>query len=166
MPAVESDEFDTAYRELFPRAATVAYRLLGDRTAAEDVAAEALARAFAHWRRISLLPHRDGWVLRVATNLAIDAARARPQPMAAEALSAEDAFILRTALVEALRSLPRRQRQVVALRYLGGLREIEVADALGVSASTAGTHLRRGLAALRHQLGDGFHVEELSDERC
>ncbi|MGH9125955.1 MAG: sigma-70 family RNA polymerase sigma factor, partial [Acidimicrobiales bacterium] len=130
----QDDSFEEAYRELFLRAARVAYRVLGDRAAAEDVAAEALARAYAHWPRISDLSYRDGWVLRVASNLAIDATRRRPlaAAMASDPLDSAEAATLRLALVEALRSLPRRQRQAVVLRYLSGLRADEVAAALGV----------------------------------
>jgi RNA polymerase sigma factor (sigma-70 family) len=154
------ESFEVAYRELFPRAATLAYRILGERAAAEDVAAETLARTFAHWRRVSALPYRDGWVLRVATNLAIDATRRRPPaPAASPTPDAEEAATVRLALVAALQSLPKRQRQAVALRYLSGLKEEEVASALGVSASTASTHVRRGLDALRRYLGDGFREE-------
>jgi RNA polymerase sigma factor (sigma-70 family) len=162
----EDNGFEAVYRELFPRAATLAYRLLGERAAAEDVAAEALARTFAHWPKVSKLPHRDGWVLRVATNLAIDATRRRrvvPEP--AHSHDAAEAATLRLALVAALRSLPRRQRQAVALRYLSGLREEEVATALGVSASTASTHLQRGLASLRRHLGEGFREDVFADGR-
>jgi RNA polymerase sigma-70 factor (ECF subfamily) len=159
-------DFEAAYRELFPRAATLAYRLLGERAAAEDVAAEALARAYAHWRKVSALPHRDGWVLRVASNLAIDAVRRRP-PVAAiqDPLDSAEAATVRLALVAALRSLPRRQRQAVVLRYLSGLPEHEVATALGISTSTASTHLRRGLVALRRHLGEGFGEEGFADGR-
>lgn len=158
--------FEAVYPELFARAATLAYRLVGDRTAAEDVAAEALARTYAHWGRVSGLSYRDGWVLRVATNLAIDAVRRRPpSPALAAPLDAAEATTIRLALVAALQSLPKRQRQAVALRYLSGLREEEVATALGVSASTASTHVRRGLDTLRRYLGDGFG-EELADGRA
>jgi RNA polymerase sigma-70 factor (ECF subfamily) len=160
------ESFEAAYPELFSRAATLAYRMLGDRAASEDVAAETLARTFAHWRRVSSLPYRDGWVLRVATNLAIDAARRRP-PAASDAapLDAAEAATVRMALVAALESLPRRQRQAVALRYLSGLREDEVASALGVSASTASTHVRRGLDTLRGYLGDGFREDGFANGR-
>jgi RNA polymerase sigma factor (sigma-70 family) len=58
-----------------------------------------------------------------------------------------------------LRTLPKRQRQVIALRYLTGLPEGEVADVLGVSAGTASTHLRRGLDALRRRLGNDFRED-------
>lgn len=166
MPKPERDDaFEVAYRQLFPRAATVAYRLLGDRTAAEDVAAETMARAYAHWSRIRTLPYRDGWVLRVASNLAIDAARRRVPRLPArdsDGLDGAEAATLRLALVSALRSLPRRQRQAVVLRYLSGLREDEVAVALGISAGTASTHLRRGLDALRIRLGNDFREDALN----
>jgi len=158
--AARNEEFEAVYRELFPRAATLAYRLLGNRTAAEDVAAESLARAYAKWSKVAKLPYRDGWILRVALNLAIDATRRRPLALIAqEPLDATEAAIVRLALVNALRSLPRRQRQAVALRYLSGFRETEVAEALGVSAGTASTHLRRGLDALRSRLGNDFRED-------
>jgi RNA polymerase sigma factor (sigma-70 family) len=158
--------FDEAYGPLFRRAATLAYRLLGERAAAEDVAAEALARAYARWSRLEGLAYRDAWVLRVATNLAIDAARRRPRGLPIPNFGDRaDAAVLRIALVAALRSLPRRQRQAVALRYLSGLPHDQVATALGISAGSASTHLRRGLAALRLRLGEGFREDVLADER-
>jgi RNA polymerase sigma factor (sigma-70 family) len=164
MELEREEGFDEAYALLFPRAATLAYRLLGDKAAAEDVAAEALARAFARWPHVSTLPYRDGWVLRVATNVAIDALRRRrPVPERAPAVDAQEATVLRMALVAALRSLPRRQREAVALRYLSGLSDAEVAQSLGVSPSAAKTHVRRGLDALRRQLGPTFDREVFSD---
>jgi len=75
------DGFEEAFDELFPRAERLAYQILSNRTAAEDVAAETLARTYLHWRRVGKLPHRDGWVLRVATNLPIDTVRrGHPEP--------------------------------------------------------------------------------------
>ena len=52
-----------------------------------------------------------------------------------------------------LRSLSRRQREVVALRYLADLPEADVARALGCSVGTVKQHASRGLAALRVALG-------------
>ena len=157
------EDFEAAYRDLFPRVARIAFRLLGNRTAAEDVAAETLARAYAHWSRIGSAPYRDGWVLRVGTNLAIDTARRRPPNLeTVAALDSAEAATVRLALVSALRTLPRRQRQAIVLRYLSGLRDDELPRALGVSAGTASTHLRRGLDALRRRLGDDFREETLT----
>ena len=53
----------------------VGFRILGDREDARDVTQEALARAYARWSRVG--PYDEAWVTRVATNLALDAARAR-----------------------------------------------------------------------------------------
>jgi RNA polymerase sigma-70 factor (sigma-E family) len=152
--------FEEAFDDLFARATRLARRILGDSTAAEDVAAEALARAYARWDKVQSLPWRDAWVLRVASNAAIDVARRRKRFDEVAAVdvgrSESDDVAIRLALVSALLSLPRRQREAVALRYLGGFSEAQVATALGVSAGTVKTHLHRGIAALRGRLGETF----------
>ena len=151
------DGFDEAFDELFPRAVRLGTRLLGDRAAAEDVAAEALARAYARWSKVAGLPYRDGWVLKVTTNLAIDRLRRRPpEPAPAPAEDFEVAVELRMALNAALLTLAPRQRQAVALRYLGGLSDREVAEALNISLGSVKTHIHRGLNGLRARLGAGL----------
>ena len=149
--------FEEAFDELFPRAVRLAHRLLGDRAAAEDVAAEALARTYARWRKVGELPYRDGWVLRVTTNLAIDRLRRRPPvvwPAAERAF--EDAVDLRLALNAALLTLAPRQRQAITLHYLGGLTDGEVAQVLGISLGSVKTHIHRGMKGLRARLGNGL----------
>jgi RNA polymerase sigma-70 factor, ECF subfamily len=151
--------FRAAYVELFPVAFRVAMRLLGDVTAAEDVAAEALARAYARWDRIGELSYRDAWVLRVAANVAIDVARRRRRRVETVDVAGADpgdVAATRVALEAALRALPARQRDVVVLRYLSDLPEEAVAEALGISAGTVKTHLSRGLTSLRRLLGDEY----------
>jgi RNA polymerase sigma factor (sigma-70 family) len=148
-----AEGFDDAFPALFARAYRVAFRILGHSGEAEDVASEALARALKSWRRVGSLPHRDAWVLRVATNLAIDVTRRRRRWVDGLALvdgvgEADDAD-LRLALREVLRSLPRRQRDVLALRYLADLSEVEVAALLGISHGSVKRHVSRGLAKLR-----------------
>ena len=164
MPVVRRDEvFEVAFDVLFPRAQRLAYRMLGDDAAAEDVAAEALARAYANWGKVRDLPYRDGWVLRVATNLAVDAARKRRALLPTPSQHVlDDEAAVRLALQAALRSLPRRQQQAICLRYLAGLSEAEVAIALGVSVGTVKTHLHRGSAALRKWLGSDFEEDSLA----
>jgi RNA polymerase sigma-70 factor, ECF subfamily len=151
---------------LFLPAFRVAYRLVGDIHTAEDIAAEALARSYARWNMVRTLPYRDAWVLRVATNLALDAVRRRgPARAATERAKVElsrragrdggfdDETALRLALGEALGRLPRRQREGIALRYLAGLSDVEVSNVLGISASSVRTHVQRGLTTLRATLG-------------
>lgn len=153
--------FEEAFDPLFRRAFLVARRIVGDPTSAEDVAAEALARAFAHWTRIGAAPWREGWVVRVATNLAIDVVRGRSRlsdrPVehdpTSQTVGDDDIVALRVTLAAGLRRLPRRQREAVALRYLAGLSEAEVADALQVSVGSVKTHLHRGVHRLRTRLG-------------
>jgi RNA polymerase sigma-70 factor (sigma-E family) len=153
------EEFDAAFDRLFPRARRLAGRILGDDAAAEDVAAEAMARTCLHWSRLREASYLDGWVLRVAANLAIDATRRRPLRLAPRTVPAEDdAVALREALVAALRHLSRRQREVIALHYLSDLSEADVAGVLGISEGSVKTHTSRGLAALRQRLGDTEEV--------
>lgn len=160
---MDDDSFDAEFDRLLVAAYGVARRILGDQHLAEDVASEALARAYAHWRRIGRQPWREGWVVRTASNLAIDVGRtqtrrrtvstAEPEPPPGIGTSDDDAVVLRIALVEALSALPRRQREVVSLRYLAGYSEAETAAALRVSAGSIKTHLSRGLGSLRERLG-------------
>jgi len=156
MPGIDEASFDDAFATLFPAAYRVALRILGgDRAGAEDIAAEALARAYARWRRVGNLPYRDAWVLRVAANLALNhVKRKRPTPEETESVSIEDIAATRVTLIAALNTLPARQREVIVLRHLSGLSEDEVARALGIGPGTVKTHMRRGLAALRRRLGD------------
>ncbi len=155
--AERDDGFEEAFDELFPRAVRIAHRLLGDKAAAEDVAAEAMARAYARWPKVSVLPYRDGWLLKVATNLAIDRLRRRPPDLSpAPVDDFEDGVEVRLALNAALLTLAPRQRQAVALRYLGGLSDREVAQALGISLGSVKTHIHRGLNGLRARLGTGL----------
>ena len=156
---VRDDEADfrQAFGELFPLAFRVAWRIVGNVTAAEDCAAEALARAFQRWPKVRGLTYRDAWVMRVAANIAIDTVR-KKTPLIDPGFGADpaDAATTRLALAAALRALPRRQRDAVVLRYLHGYREDEVARALDVSPGTVKTHLKRGTETLRRKLGDAF----------
>ena len=144
--------FEPAFRELYPRAFGLAYRMLGNRAAAEDVAAEAMAKALVRWDRLD--PDRvAGWVLRVTANGAIDVLRKKGRTLEPGDVDLEDTTTLRLALAEALRKLPRRQREAVALRFLSDLSEADTAAALGISPGSVKTHVHRGLASLRDELG-------------
>ncbi len=163
MHAVDED-FDQWFRATLDRVRRAARRIVGDGAEADDIAAEAFARALVRWSTVRDLPHRDAWVSRVATNLALDAVRSRSRrerillvQRAAESVAdGSDAAAERMALALVLGGLPRRQREVIALRYLVGLPEAEVAAALGVSSNTVKTHLARALSTLRDRLGPSW----------
>ena len=142
-------DFEDAFEGLYRLAYRVAFRLIGHRGEAEDVAAEALARAYVRWSRVGAYP--EAWVSRVSTNLALDAWRKERRrshtfavPPVIDAATAERIDVHR-----ALASLSKRQREVVALRYIADLPEETVAAALGCSAGTVKQHASRGLAALK-----------------
>jgi RNA polymerase sigma factor (sigma-70 family) len=146
-----SEDFEGAFEPLRRLAYRAAYRLLGERPVAEDVAAETLARAFSRWS--SVADHAEPWVVTVATNLALDAGRRRAKEPGRRLLideSTPEAQIdTRLDLQRALAALPRRQREVVALRYLGDFSEEATAAALGIDVGTVKSHASRGLTRLR-----------------
>ena len=78
--------------------------------------------------------------------------RRRPEPAAGADHTAYDQA-RRATVLEALRRLPRRQREVLALRYYLDLSEAEIADTLQISRGAVKSHASRGAAALRTELG-------------
>ncbi len=80
----------------------------------------------------------------------------------AEGTDLAEEVVLREALTAALRRLPRRQREVVVLRYLVGLSETQVAETLDISHGTVKTHLRRGIAGLRKNMDQNLTEEHLA----
>ena len=139
----------------------LAYALTGSRWAAEDIAQDAFVVAHRQWGRIGGYDDPGAWVRRVAANLAVSGVRRRlaearalirlaahqqQQPYAA--LPSEDGDFWR-----AVRRLPRRQAQVVALVGLGDLSTAEVASTLGCSQRMVQVHLQKARVALSRRLG-------------
>jgi RNA polymerase sigma factor (sigma-70 family) len=158
-------EFDGCFPDLFACAYRVAFRLTGHRQEAEDLAIEAVARASTRWDQVCT--YREAWVVRTTTNLALDLLRRGRAPAAVGPAAVVDGTSeQRVDLARALRRLPRRQREVVALRYLGDRSEREVAGLLGISPGSVKQHATRGLAALRAELpGYALAAEEVDDVR-
>jgi RNA polymerase sigma-70 factor (sigma-E family) len=151
--------FDAAFPDLFRAAYRVAYRLTRSREDADDCAQEACARAYTDWKKLSRRGDVTPWVVRVSGNLAID--RWRKTKRSRGLTSSPDAPAAaadRVDLAHALDGLPRRQRDVVVLRYIADLSEATVASTLGCSVGTVKTHASRGLAALRRVLGNEEEV--------
>jgi RNA polymerase sigma-70 factor (sigma-E family) len=159
IPHEPPNGFELAFEDLYRLAYRVAFRMLGDRGDAEDVAQEALARAALRWSRLEDRP--EGWVTRVASNLAIDRIRHRGRTSSVinRPLGLVDPHIgERQDLVNGLRRLPRRQREAVVLRYLADFSEADVAIVMKCSEGTVKSHCARGLTALRRhltELGEG-----------
>jgi RNA polymerase sigma factor (sigma-70 family) len=151
--AASAEDFEVFFCRLLPRAVAAAQRVTGERASAEDAALEALTKAHLRWPRLAGEEWRDLWVLRVSVNEAIRHLPRPARPLAApESRDLAEMVATREMLGWALMALARRQREVVVLRHLLGLSEVEVAMALRISHGTVKTHLRRGLAVLRSRL--------------
>jgi len=125
---------------------------------ASEVVSEAFSRAYEHWDTVSGHENPTGWVYRVAMNLLHRRGRrARLERHWLERRAARGPVPgseLVPELWAAVASLPLRQREAIALRYVSDLSERQVAEAMGVAEGTASATLaaaRRSLAAqLRH----------------
>lgn len=155
----------TTAAELFATAYRVAFRMLGSRDDAEDVAQEAVVTAMVRWRRVA--PFATAWVVKVSTNKAIDVIRRRRRDGSRPATGAEPASTTTDAwaserldLVAALRLLSRRQREVVVLRYVADLPETLVAQQLGCTVGSVKTHASRGPQALRRSV-NGTEIDQV-----
>ena len=158
MRAMGNGDFREAFQGLLLLSYRVSLRILGDPGDSEDVAAEALARTLRSWHRVRRFGSPEAWVTRVTTNLAIDVLRRRrfadkASTLAPPVMAVDDPDV-RVALRELLQTLPRRQCEVLALRYLADLSEAQVAAALGISLGSVKRHASRGVARLREELGD------------
>ncbi len=153
----------------------LAIGIVHDKGAAEDVAQEAMVRA---WRHAPVFDARRGsvenWVLTITRNLCIDALRRHRHVavdpddivnMAAinDTASAEEALATKSqgiALVAALQRLPAEQRRAVVLASLQGRTAQEISDAESIPLGTAKTRIRAGMTKLRDLLND--EVEQAS----
>lgn len=130
---------------------------------AEDQLAEAFARAWASWPKVRVHPAPRAWVVRTALNTGASwwRRRYRDLPLANHDLTASGDLDsgLDARLLTAIRRLPRRQREVIALRIFLDLDSATIADQLGIEAGTARMHLYCGLRALRHELTPTKNME-------
>jgi RNA polymerase sigma-70 factor (sigma-E family) len=160
--AVSADDaivglYTAHYRSLVRLAAL----LLHDVAAAEDVVQDAFVATHKSWRRLrdpenALAYLRQSVVNRSRSrlrHLKVEDRRApRPMPDAPSAEYGALHAVERSAVMTALRGLPRRQREVLVLRYYSDLSEAQIADALGISSGAVKSHASRGIAALRDSL--------------
>jgi len=129
-----------------------------DRQTAEDLVAEAFARAWASWPKVSRHPAPRAWVVRTALNTHWSWwRRHRREVVVAEvgATAAEPAAEPAGALMAAVLALPLRQRQVVACRLFLDLDTAQTAQTIGIAPGTVTAHLNRAISTLR---GDFAHL--------
>jgi DNA-directed RNA polymerase specialized sigma24 family protein len=124
-----------------------AFALLRGRDQGQEAAAEALAWAWEHWADVQQMSNPTGYLYRVG------ASRTRRRTPRFPLIVPEEPAGFEPALVPALARLSDRQRTAVVLVHGCGWTHQEVADALGLSRSSVGTHVNRAMTQLRRDLG-------------
>ena len=151
--------FEAFYLQEYASVVKLAYALSGSRSGAEDIAQEAFLRAYRDWERVGSYEHQAAWVRRVAANLATSGLRRRlvearalarlagRREPALDLLSASNAEFWR-----AVRALPQRQAQAVALFYLEDLSVAQTAVVLDCAEGTVRAHLAKARRTLARRL--------------
>ncbi|HEY5976289.1 MAG TPA: sigma-70 family RNA polymerase sigma factor [Solirubrobacterales bacterium] len=168
----QPDAFEVFYDRHGKVAFSLAYRIVGERAAAEDVIQEAFISV---WRSGARFDRAKGsvrsWMLGIVRNRAIDLLRSKtgrapldfdddsileqrraPQMTEAEALRNETAEEVRGAIGE----LPGEQSKVIELAYFGGFSHSEISDMLGIPLGTVKGRMRLGLEKIRGELAEGL----------
>ena len=136
----------------------IAYAICGDRHLAEDLLQTALTKLYLAWPRIRQQGTEEAYVRQILVRSHIDTTR---RASSRELVGVEDRdrtavepppYEERSALFDALQTLPEMQRKVVVLRHWLGLSVRETADELGIGEGTVKSHSHRGLAALEGAL--------------
>jgi RNA polymerase sigma-70 factor (sigma-E family) len=146
------EALEDLYHQEYEGAVRLAHALVGDRARAEELAQDAFVRTFAH---IEDLDHPGAYLRTVLVNLCRDAARRsrlarrhpdRPDPGSVDGpVEPTDA----TAVWQALRSLPERQRTAVVLRFYLDLPTDQIAELLGARPATVRSLVHRALTTLK-----------------
>lgn len=161
--ALPAAEFDDLVRSGWLRLVRLAMLLVGDEATAEDVVQDACTALYRRWSKMTDLAGANAYLRtcvvngsrsvlrhrRVATLAAPKLASAPEPPADAAVLADEDC---REVMI-ALDGLPRRQREVIVLRYWADLSEQEIATTLRISRGSVKSAASRGVAALSAAVG-------------
>lgn len=164
-PGGPAPPFEALYRSLMPRVFGYVATLLRDPSSAEDVTALAFERAYRRRRSFRLSRGTaEAWVFGIARNAALDELRRRrrhatlavdPEDLSrAASYEQTEATLRRETVRAALGALEPRERDLVGLKFAGGLSNVEIAQVLGVSESSAGSRLHRVVDKLREECRD------------
>ena len=155
------DAISALYAEHALGLTRLALIMVGDRETAEDVVQEAFERTHAGLPRLRDPDKALAYVRSAVLNGCRSVLRRRAfslrrrPPYEPPIWSAESAVLIgeeRREVLAALRRLPRRQREALVLRYYLELSDLEIADVMGIGASTVRSTIARGIAALGRAL--------------
>lgn len=144
-------DFASFYQSSFGRVVTAARAFTRDPDVAYESTQEAFARAYARWPRVGSANSPEAWVMTTALNLCRRHFRRRrdvPGRETGTGVPSGD----RVDVLNALRALPDRQRQVAVLHYIADYPLHAIADALGISDGAVKAHLFKARRALRSSL--------------
>lgn len=155
--------FDELYQSQWWPMVRLAMGLVDEVHVAEDVVQDAFTAVYRHWAGIRDPRAAIGYLRRAVVNHARSALRRRmtarkhEKDLAEPTIDGADVTSLLSAehdlVRRALAGLPERQREVLTLRYLADLSDVEIAAATGLSPGGVRSSSSRGLAALRASLG-------------
>jgi RNA polymerase sigma-70 factor (sigma-E family) len=152
----DRDEFVEFYETNKDRCLRAVAASVVDPHLSEEVVAEAFARAWISWAKVSRHPAPVAWVVRTAVNAQVSwwRRRRREVPLAAHDPASPDhpREDIEAGVMAALGRLPARQREVITLRLLLDLDTETTAKVLGIAPGTVTAHLSRAVSALRSQL--------------
>ena len=134
--------------------------LVRDQGAAEEIVQDALVAVHQRWERLTDHERALAYLRQAVVNRSRSALRHRgvvqrylAKQSAPATMPGADSLVMRDSrrdlVLDAMRQLPRRQREVLALRYYLDLSEAEIAETLGISRGAVKSHASRGSAALR-----------------
>src|SRR4051794_3833172 len=144
------DSFESWYRDSYSDLLSVMIVAAGDLGVANEVTDEAFARAYERWHRVGKMASPRGWTYRVAVNLLHRSRRRRgTEDRVFRRLGASDADLapapdFSIEVWDAIQGLPLRTRTAIALRYLGGLSDTEIAKTMKTSTGTVARQLHDG----------------------
>ena len=157
---MEATPIDELCATAGPRLIASLTAYVGDRAVAEELAQEALVRAWEHWDDVSTYASPEAWLFRTARNLATSTLRRRVIERRANRLRAvsegdhpQSTIAESVDLREAIKRLPEKQRAAISCRYLLGLSVAETAVALDCSEGTIKSNTSDALTNLREFVG-------------
>lgn len=152
-------EFEEFFRAEYPGLVRAFYVLTADRTEAEELAQEAMARAYERWERVEAMESPVGYLYRIGVNLNRHrlrhlAVRARRLVAMSRDAESEQTPEVRREITEAIASLSRGQREAFVLVEWLGLNAEEAGRLLGIAPASVRSRVHRGKAVLRDRLSE------------
>ena len=162
LPAVSfREDFESFYARERRPVVGLAFVLSGSRSGAEDLAQDAFLTAYKKWDTIGTYDNPGAWVRRVVSNNSVSSIRRRTAEAKALVRFGGSGFVVPEMSPDAMttwaavRNLPQRQAQAIALRFYDRSSITDIARILDCSENTVKTHLRRAKKTLNAYFAEG-----------